>query len=48
VGTSVKRLGVVENDAQNRDKGRSLTTGNRPTLPECGNEVVSPLRIAFS
>jgi len=35
-----ERLGLVKDDAQNRDKWRSLTTGNRPTLPQCGNEGV--------
>jgi len=31
---------VIEDDTHNRDKWRSLTTGNRPTLPKCGNEGV--------
>jgi len=44
-GTSVWRLtwiGLVllKYDAHNRNKWRSLTTGNRPTLPQCGNESV--------
>jgi len=30
-------LGLVKNDAHNQDKLRSLKTGNRPTLPQCGN-----------
>jgi len=36
----MKRLGLVKDDAHNRDKYRSLTTANRPTLPQCGNEYV--------
>jgi len=40
VKVGMKRLGLVKDDAQNRDKWRSLTTGNRPTLPQCSNEVV--------
>jgi len=31
---------LVKDDAHNRDKWRSLTTENRPTLPHCGNEDV--------
>jgi len=30
------KLGLVKDDAHNRDKWRSLTTGNRPTLTQCG------------
>jgi len=30
----MKRLGLVKDDAHNPDKWRSLTTGNRPTLPQ--------------
>jgi len=33
-------LGLVKDDAHNRDKWRSLTTENLPTLPQCGNEAV--------
>jgi len=35
-----KRLSLVKDDAGNQDKWRSLTTGNGPTLPQCGNESV--------
>jgi len=31
VKVEMKRLGLVKEDAHNRDKSRSLTTGNRPT-----------------
>jgi len=34
----MKRLSLVKDDAYNRDIWRSLTTGNRPTLPQYGNE----------
>jgi len=37
VKVNMKRLGLVKNGAHNRDKWRSLTTGNRSTLPQCGN-----------
>jgi len=35
------KLGLVKDDAHNdnRVKWRCLTTGNRPTLPQCGNEL---------
>jgi len=33
VKVDMKRLGCVEDDAHNRDKWTSLTTGKRPTLP---------------
>jgi len=36
----MKNLGLVKDDAYNRDKWRSLTTGNHPTLPQCGYEGV--------
>jgi len=36
----MKRLGLVKEDARYQDKWRSLTTENRPTLPQCGNEGV--------
>jgi len=36
----MKRFGVVKDDDHNRDKWRSLTSGNRPTLPQCGRESV--------
>jgi len=29
----MKRLDLVKEDAQNRVRGKNLTTGNRPTLP---------------
>jgi len=35
-----KMLRLVNNDAHNRDKWTSLTTVNRPTLPQCSNEGV--------
>jgi len=34
----MKRLGLVKDDAHNRDMWTSLTTGNRSTLPQCSNE----------
>jgi len=40
VKVDMKRLGLVKDDAHNRDKWTSLTTGNRPTLPRYGNEGV--------
>jgi len=36
----MKKHGLVKDDARNRDKLRSLTSGNRPTLPHHGNESV--------
>jgi len=36
----MKRLGLVKDDAHNRDKRNSLTSGNRPTLPQCGTDGV--------
>jgi len=36
----MKKPGLVKDDAHNRDKWRSLTTGNRPTQPQCCNEGV--------
>jgi len=37
----VKRLGfVLKDDAHIQNKWRRLTTGNRPRLPQCCNEVV--------
>jgi len=36
----MKRFGLVKDDsAHNRDKWRSLITGNHPTLPQCGKRV---------
>jgi len=35
-----RRLGLVKDNVHNLDIRRSLTTKNRPTLPECGNEGV--------
>jgi len=41
VKIDMKMFGCIKDDeAHNRDKWRSLTTGNRPTLPQCGNEGV--------
>jgi len=40
VKNGMKRFGLVKGDAHNLDKWRSLTTGNRPTLPQCGDEGV--------
>jgi len=34
----MKRLGLFKNDAHNRGKCQSLTTGNHPTLSQCGND----------
>jgi len=43
------RLGLVKDDAHNRDNNRSLTIiGNRPTLPQCGYAEGGPSLIAFS
>jgi len=36
----MKRLGLVKDDAHNRDKWRSLKSESRPTLPQCSNECV--------
>jgi len=36
----MKRLGLVKDDAHNRDRWKRLTSGSRPTLPQCGNEGV--------
>jgi len=36
----MKRLGLVKDDAYNRDKWSSLTIENRTTLPQCSNEGV--------
>jgi len=36
----MKSLGLVKDDAHSRDMLRSLTTGNRSTLPQCDNEDV--------
>jgi len=33
----MKKLVLVKDDAPNGDKGKSLTTGNCQTLPQCGN-----------
>jgi len=38
VKLDTKWLGLVKDDAQNQDKWRTLTIGNRPTLSQCGNE----------
>jgi len=40
VKVDMKKLGLVKDNAQNRIKWRNLTTGNRPTLPQCGYEGV--------
>jgi len=40
VKIDMKRLGLVEYDARNQDMCRSLTTGNRKTLPHCCNDGV--------
>jgi len=34
----MKMHDMVKDDAHNRGKWRSFTTGNRPTLPQCDNE----------
>jgi len=38
VKVAMKRFGLIKEDAQNQDRWRSLTTRNRPTLPQCYNE----------
>jgi len=40
VKVDMKRRGFSEDDAPNRDRWKSLTIGNRPTLPQCCNEGV--------
>jgi len=45
VKVDMKRLGLVKDDAHNREKWRSLTTGNHQTLPQCGNEGVILYRL---
>jgi len=42
----MKRLGLVKVDAHIRDMWRSVTTGSRPTLPQCSNKgmILSGLR----
>jgi len=40
VKIKMKRLDLVKYDANILDKWRNLTTGNCPTLPQCGNEGV--------
>jgi len=35
----MKRLGLVKDDAHNQEIWRSLTTENRPTLPQRGYEA---------
>jgi len=37
VKVDMKGIGLIKDDVHNRDKWRSLTTVNRPTLPQCGN-----------
>jgi len=44
----IKGLGLTKYDTHNQNKWRSLATGNRPTLPQCGNECVIFLWVAFS
>jgi len=36
----MRRLDLDKDNAHNRDKWRSLTTGNHPTLLQCGNQGV--------
>jgi len=52
VKVDMQWLGLVKDDAHNRDEWMNLTMGNRPTLPQCGNEAVLKgvilLWIAFS
>jgi len=36
----MKRLVFLKDDAHNQDKWKSLTTGYRPTLPQCSIEGV--------
>jgi len=40
VKVHMKRLGLINNNAHNREKWRNLTNGNRPTLHQCGNDGV--------
>jgi len=36
VKIDMKTLFLVNEDAHSRDRWRTLTTGNHPTLPQCG------------
>jgi len=45
VKVDMKRLGFVKDDAHNRDIQRSLTNGNRPTLPHINNKDVILYRL---
>jgi len=45
VKVDIKRLDLVKNEAHNQDMWKSLTSGNRPTLPHCGNESVILYRL---
>jgi len=45
VKVDMKRLSLVKEDAHDRDKWKNFTTGNRPTLPQCGNEGVILYRL---
>ena len=38
VANDMKELGLRKEDAQDRTRWRGLISGNRPTLPQCGNE----------
>jgi len=41
VKVDMKRLSLIyDDDDHTGDKWRNLTTGNRPTLPKCGNDGV--------
>jgi len=43
VKVDIKRLGLIIDDAHNRDMWRSLTTGTRPALSQCGDNFRSTL-----
>jgi len=45
VKVDIKRLGLVKDDAHNPDKWNGLTSGDRPTLPQCSNERVGFRRV---
>jgi len=48
VKVGIEKLGLVKDDAHNRDKWRSLTTGNRPTLPQSGKSFMDCILITLN
>jgi len=44
----MKMLGFVNDDVHNRNEWKRLTSGNRLTLPQCGNEGVIPYGLRFA